>query len=117
MNSNIKYCELDPGKICDGCGKCNICDLDPNKICDSCGKCLGIDGVDYKEILIDGVVADKAEIDDHLYDEVKSKDNECNIPKDSDLEYIEDNPELKKKYERKLNEYLFQKSRKNKPGR
>ena len=114
MSSNIKYCELDPEKICDGCNKCNMCDIDPNKVCDSCGKCLGIDMADYKEVLVDGVVENNAEVDDYLYDEVKSKDNGYDLKGDSNIEYIEDIPELKKEYERKLNEIMFQKSRKNK---
>ena len=38
---------------CIGCGECEFCDLDPLKICDNCGKCLQTD--DYAAIKIDGI--------------------------------------------------------------
>ena len=38
---------------CIGCGECQFCDLDPLKICDNCGKCLEMD--DVASILIDSV--------------------------------------------------------------
>lgn len=38
---------------CIGCGECEFCDLDPLKICDNCGKCLNID--DFASIKIDSV--------------------------------------------------------------
>lgn len=50
-------CVLDDGKMCDGCGECEICDLDPNKLCDNCGKCLDIR--DDAVIKIDAIITDK----------------------------------------------------------
>lgn len=46
-------CVITDGKICDGCGECELCDLDPFKICDNCGKCLEIK--DVASIKIDGI--------------------------------------------------------------
>lgn len=42
---------------CIECGECNMCDLDPGKICDNCGKCIEIDS-DYAEIEIESVETD-----------------------------------------------------------
>ncbi|MDD3765754.1 MAG: hypothetical protein PHF89_01030 [Eubacteriales bacterium] len=36
------------------CGECEFCDINPNKVCDNCGKCIEVDG-DYKIITIDEV--------------------------------------------------------------
>lgn len=38
---------------CIDCGECEFCDLNPLKICDNCGKCLHMD--DYATIKIDGI--------------------------------------------------------------
>ena len=38
---------------CIGCGECEFCDLDPLKICDNCGKCLHTD--DYASFKIDSI--------------------------------------------------------------
>lgn len=38
---------------CIGCGECEFCDLDPLKICDNCGKCLQME--DYATFKIDSV--------------------------------------------------------------
>ncbi len=38
---------------CIGCMECEMCDLDPGKVCDNCGKCLEMQ--DYASIRIDGV--------------------------------------------------------------
>ena len=38
---------------CIGCGECEFCDLDPLKICDNCGKC--IDMQDVASIKIDKI--------------------------------------------------------------
>lgn len=40
---------------CIGCGECEFCDLDPTKICDNCGKCLEGYNLDYAAIKIDRV--------------------------------------------------------------
>lgn len=40
---------------CINCGECEFCDLDPTKLCDNCGKCLENENFDYAAIKIDGV--------------------------------------------------------------
>jgi hypothetical protein len=57
---------MNPGKecvlydrMCIECGKCDYCDLDPNKICDNCGKC--IDFQDDAVIKIDKIIMDENE--------------------------------------------------------
>lgn len=37
---------------CIECGECCYCDLNPDKICDNCGKCIETDS-DYNAIKID----------------------------------------------------------------
>lgn len=116
MKESIKYCELNEDKICDNCNECNICDLDPNKLCDSCGKCIGLEGdSDYLEIDIDGVFDDEYEADEYIMDDkiLNIKNN------DSDeegvvIEYIEDIPELKSEYDKKISEILHGKNKKSK---
>ena len=44
---------------CNDCGECEFCDLDPLKICDNCGKCLNTD--DFATIKIDGIYASAKE--------------------------------------------------------
>lgn len=39
---------------CINCGECEFCDLDPTKLCDNCGKCLESENFDYAAIKIDG---------------------------------------------------------------
>ncbi len=39
---------------CIDCGECEFCDLDPTKLCDNCGKCLESINMDYAAIKIDG---------------------------------------------------------------
>lgn len=39
---------------CINCGECEFCDLDPTKLCDNCGKCLESENLDYAAIKIDG---------------------------------------------------------------
>lgn len=39
---------------CIDCGECEFCDLDPTKLCDNCGKCLEAINMDYAAIKIDG---------------------------------------------------------------
>lgn len=50
----MKQCVLDPEKICDDCGECDVCDLNPDKKCDSCGKCLGLDA-ESRAVIIDDI--------------------------------------------------------------
>ncbi len=47
-----KECQL-YDRECIGCGECMFCDLDPTKICDNCGKCINFN--DYYSIKIDDV--------------------------------------------------------------
>ena len=49
---------------CIGCGECEFCDLDPTKLCDNCGKCLENVNMDYASIKIDGIVSDSDDCDD-----------------------------------------------------
>lgn len=44
---------------CIGCGECEFCDLDPLKICDNCGKCIEMD--DYATIKIEEVITEGGE--------------------------------------------------------
>lgn len=110
-------CELDEKKICDGCNECNICDLDPTKLCDSCGKCLELDDVEYKEVFIDGVLTSEEEANEYLYEdsELQTDDDEV-LPEDFEggVEYIEDIPELKEKYEKQLQEIFKEMDKDNK---
>lgn len=65
----MKRCELDPEKICDDCGECDICDLDPKKICDNCCRCLG--EPDYSGVTVDEIIVDDSECDlDDFNDEI-----------------------------------------------
>lgn len=107
-------CELDENKICDGCNECNRCDLDPTKLCDSCGKCLELDDAEYKEVFIDGVLNDASEADEYLldYDSQIPSDSELQEGLEDGVEYIEDIPELKVKYNRQLEE-IFKEMGKN----
>ena len=50
----MSQCVLEPGKICNGCGSCNICDLDETKVCDNCCRCL--EEADYRAISIDKIL-------------------------------------------------------------
>lgn len=46
---------------CIDCGECEFCDLDPTKLCDNCGKCLENLNMDYAAIKIDGLEKDLSE--------------------------------------------------------
>jgi hypothetical protein len=97
-------CELDENKICDGCNECNRCDLDPTKLCDSCGKCLELDDAEYKEVFIEGVLSSEDEADEYLGDSDSQPDDDTELKEDFEdgVEYIEDIPELKEKYDKQL---------------
>ena len=56
-----KYCVLEEGKLCDGCGQCRMCDLDPEKVCDNCMRCLK-SGADYAQIAIDAVILEEEDV-------------------------------------------------------
>lgn len=100
MNNN-KYCELDPNKLCDNCNKCNLCDINPNKICNSCGECLNLDSMDYKEVIIEGVL-DQDDKDDYIYDENTIIDKDDEFTSEDGVVFIEDVPGLKEKYQEKI---------------
>ena len=54
---------------CIECGDCSICDLDPGKICDNCGKCIGLnDELEYRAIMVDGIITADMNPADYLYD-------------------------------------------------
>lgn len=104
----VKMCELDPNKVCDNCNKCNMCDLDPTKICDNCGKCLETSS-DYLEIPIEGICDNEDDAEDYIYD----VEEECQPLTENDdtsdndnVEFIEDIPELKDKYDKILEDIL-----------
>lgn len=40
---------------CTQCGECDFCDLNPLKICDNCGKCIE-PTKDFEEIKIDAIL-------------------------------------------------------------
>lgn len=109
MTKAIKYCEIYSDKICDNCNECNICDLDPNKLCDSCGKCIDLaEGIDYMEVDIDGVFDEDWEADEYITEESPSRAQfeESGEVEELEFDYIEDIPELKKEYDKKIYEIL-----------
>ncbi len=53
-------------RVCTDCGECDYCDLNPLKICDNCGKCIET-GRDYNEIKIDSVIMPRDR--DHAHDD------------------------------------------------
>lgn len=69
---NDKKCVL-YDRACIECGECNVCDLDPGKICDNCGKCIGLgggeDAPEYRALKVDGIITEDMNPDDYLYDE------------------------------------------------
>lgn len=56
---------------CIHCGECEFCDIDPTKICDNCGKCLDGYNRDYVTFKIDKIITE-GEDDGHHCD-----DDEC----------------------------------------
>jgi hypothetical protein len=54
----MKFCELNPYKVCNDCGECDICDLNPDKICDNCCKCIDMDD-DFASVKIEQVYLDE----------------------------------------------------------
>lgn len=52
---------------CIECGECNICDLDPGKVCDNCGKCIGLDdSLDYRAIQVDGIISEDMDPQEYI---------------------------------------------------
>jgi hypothetical protein len=50
----MSECILEPGKLCNQCGACQVCDLDETKICDNCCRCLG--EADYRGIEVTKII-------------------------------------------------------------
>lgn len=64
---------------CIGCGECEFCDLDPLKICDNCGKCIS--SSDFATIKIDGIYAPPKEGEFPSHKDVLSFNNDSNSNK------------------------------------
>jgi hypothetical protein len=103
MEKGLLYCDLNPEKTCDNCNECDICDLDSNKSCDNCGKCIGLDGSDYSKVIIEGILDNEDEVEEYTLE-----NNNLNSKTDIEVEifneydYIEDIPELRDEYEKKV---------------
>ena len=78
----VKKCVL-YDRECIECGECNLCDLDPGKICDNCGKCIvlggGADAPEYRALKVDGIITGDMNPDDYLYDEETLADPEDDL--------------------------------------
>ena len=78
----VKKCVL-YDRECIECGECNLCDLDPGKICDNCGKCIGLcggaDAPEYRALKVDGIITGDMNPDDYLYDEETLADPEDDL--------------------------------------
>ncbi len=59
----VKRCVLYE-RDCIGCNECLFCDLDPTKICDNCGKCLEEEDKEYNSIRIEGIRGNEENEDD-----------------------------------------------------
>lgn len=106
MESNIK----NANEIFDDFDGDDICDLDPSKMCDSCEKCLGLDISDYREIRLDGLINELSEVEEYiLQDDTLSKSSDDDVVDSFEVQYIEDIPELKEEYDKKVNELLGRK--------
>lgn len=85
----------------------DICDLDPSKICDSCEKCLGLDVSDYRQVRLDGLIDELSEVEEYLLQDDTFNDlSDDDIIDSFEVDYIEDIPELKKEFDKKINELL-----------
>ena len=78
----VKKCVL-YDRECIEFGECNLCDLDPGKICDNCGKCIGLgggaDAPEYRALKVDGIITGDMNPDDYLYDEETLADPEDDL--------------------------------------
>lgn len=75
-----KECILELGEPCTLCGACLYCDIDPDKICDNCGKCLDTYNTDdkgYVSIKIDKIIQKDPTLEE-LYKEYGLDDDEEN---------------------------------------
>lgn len=111
MSRHSIQCNLYPDKLCSECDECDRCDLDSTKICDSCGDCLGLNGAEYGEIIIDGILESESEVEEYVLTGEESRrihrmDSELMKDRAGDYEFIEDIPELKSKYDKTINSYI-----------
>jgi hypothetical protein len=85
----------------------DICDLDSTKICNDCMECLGLNDSDYKIVQIDGLIDDISDLDDYnIQNEEISNDTYHELNDSFEVEYIEDLPELKEEYDKKIDKLL-----------
>jgi hypothetical protein len=85
----------------------DICDLDSTKICNDCMECLGLDHSDYKIVQIDGLIGDISDVEDYNFEnENISNDTYLELNDTFEVEYIEDLPELKEEYDKKIDKLL-----------
>ena len=91
----------------------DMCDIYVSKVCDSCGECLGLNGSDYRVVQIDGIlkdgVNDEIDIDEYMLDDTtldKDSDFEQDNVVDVDYEFIEDIPEVREEYDKKIDTLL-----------
>jgi Fe-S-cluster containining protein len=95
----------------------DMCDIYVSKVCDSCGDCLGLNGSDYRVVQIDGIlkdgINDEIDIDEYMLDDTTLNiDSDFEQGQDNDnivdvkYEYIEDIPEVKEEYDKKIDTLL-----------
>lgn len=103
MEKDLFYCDINPGKTCDNCNECDVCDLDPNKICNSCGKCIGLDESDYRKVVIEGIIDGEDEVEEYILENDKlTSQSDAEVKTFSEYDFIEDIPELRDEYEKKV---------------
>jgi hypothetical protein len=85
----------------------DTCDLNNTKLCDSCGECLELNQNDFRVVRIEGVAPRDFEVDEYILDE-ETLDKIDTIDEDDplDVEYIEDIPELREEYDKKIDKLL-----------
>jgi hypothetical protein len=85
----------------------DACDLNSTKLCDSCGECLELNKNNFRIVRIEGVAPRDFEVDEYILDE-ETLDKDDNIYENNTLgvEYIEDIPELREEYDKKINKLL-----------
>ena len=99
MSENIKALNLSDDND-------DICDLNTSKICDNCMECIGLDDSDYRIVQIDGLISEESEVEDTPENEDLIQDPYHDLNDSFDVEYIEDLPELKEEYDKKIDELL-----------
>jgi hypothetical protein len=85
----------------------DMCDLDSTKICDDCMECLGLNDSDYKVVQIDGLIDDLSDVEDYnMQNENIISDTYHELNDSFEVEYIEDLPDLKEEYDKKIDKLL-----------